>query len=294
MAVVTMKELLEAGVHFGHQTRRWNPKMRGYIYHERNGIYIIDLHQTLRLMDEAYDFLRDLAAEGGEVLFVCTKRQGAESVEEAAERCGMPYVNKRWLGGMLTNFKTIKKRIDYLDELDRQEEAGEWDRLPKKEALLLSRERDKLEHNLGGIREMDGPPDALFIVDLNREQIAAAEAQNLGIPIVAMVDTNVDPTGIDFVIPSNDDAIRAIRLLTNKVADAIVEGQEMYQQALTEKAAAADQKAASQKQRQRAAETGAAPEPSAEPELAPEDAFIEVFDEDLETEEAAVADEDAE
>ncbi|MFO7946244.1 MAG: 30S ribosomal protein S2 [Armatimonadota bacterium] len=291
MAVVTMKELLEAGVHFGHQTRRWNPKMRGYIYHERNGIYIIDLHQTLRLMDEAYEFLRDLAAEGGEVLFACTKRQGAESVEEAAERCGMPYVNKRWLGGMLTNFKTIKKRIDYLDELDRQEEAGEWDRLPKKEALLLSRERDKLEHNLGGIREMDGPPDALFIVDLNREQIAAAEAQKLGIPIVAMVDTNVDPTGIDFVIPSNDDAIRAIRLLTNKVADAIVEGQEMYQQALTEKAAAAEQTAASKQQA--SVDTEQAPEPSAEPELAPEDAFIEVFDEDLETEEAAVADEDA-
>lgn len=232
MAVVTMKELLEAGVHFGHQTRRWNPKMKPYIYHERNGIYIIDLHQTLRLIETAYDFIKDVATEGGEVLFVCTKRQGAESVEAAAKRANSPYVNKRWLGGMMTNFQTIRQRIEYMNKLDREEADGKWDLLTKKEALMLSRERDKLEASLGGIRELKGAPKALFIVDLNREQIASLEAQKLGIPIVALCDTNCDPTGVTYVIPANDDAIRAIRLLSNKMADAVLEGRAAYQATL--------------------------------------------------------------
>ncbi|HCU35502.1 MAG TPA: 30S ribosomal protein S2 [Armatimonadetes bacterium] len=258
MAVVTMKELLEAGVHFGHQTRRWNPKMRPYIYHERNGIYIIDLHQTLRLIEEAYEFIRQTAAKGKNVLFVCTKRQGAESVEAAAERCGMPYVSKRWLGGMLTNFGTIKQRVRHLNELDRQEAAGEWDVLTKKEALMLSRERDKLQHSLGGIRNMQDTPGAILLIDLNREQIAAREARKLGIPIVALVDTNCDPTGIDYIIPANDDAIRAIRLLTGKMADGVLDGQAEYQRTRSD---GND-------------EDGSA-EPPRAARLAPEDSFIE-------------------
>lgn len=262
LAVVTMKELLEAGVHFGHQTRRWNPKMRPYIYHERNGIYIIDLHQTLRLIEEAYEFIRQTAAKGKNVLFVCTKRQGAESVEAAAERCGMPYVSKRWLGGMLTNFGTIKQRVRHLNELDRQEAAGEWDVLTKKEALMLSRERDKLQHSLGGIRNMQDTPGAILLIDLNREQIAAREARKLGIPIVALVDTNCDPTGIDYIIPANDDAIRAIRLLTGKMADGVLDGQAEYQRSRSD----SDGVDATE-------DGGAAPPRGAR--LAPEDSFIE-------------------
>ena len=270
LAVVTMKELLEAGVHFGHQTRRWNPKMRPYIYHERNGIYIIDLHQTLRLIEEAYEFIRQTAAKGKNVLFVCTKRQGAESVEAAAERCGMPYVSKRWLGGMLTNFGTIKQRVRHLNELDRQEAAGEWDVLTKKEALMLSRERDKLQHSLGGIRNMQDTPGAILLIDLNREQIAAREARKLGIPIVALVDTNCDPTGIDYIIPANDDAIRAIRLLTGKMADGVLDGQAEYQRARSD--------------RDDAAEDGSAGPPLAA-RLTPEDSFIEaVVDRDTDDE----------
>jgi len=273
LAVVTMKELLEAGVHFGHQTRRWNPKMKPYIYQERNGIYIIDLHQTLRLIEEAYDFVRQKVAEGGTVLFVCTKRQGAESVEAGANRCDMPYVNKRWLGGMLTNFSTMKQRIAHLNELDRQEAAGEWSVLSKKEALMLSRKRDKLLLSLGGIRDMKGVPAVVFIIDLNREQIAAAEAQKLGVPIVALVDTNCDPTGIDYVIPANDDAIRAIRLLTNKMADAALEGTAEYQQSLVDDSAydTAGVETAYVVQGAPAARQ------TREAEPAPEDAFIEVL-----------------
>jgi small subunit ribosomal protein S2 len=227
-----MKELLEAGVHFGHQTRRWNPKMKPFIYHERNGIYIIDLHATLRLVETAYEFAKETAAEGGTVLFVGTKRQGQESIEEAAEKCDMPYVINRWLGGMLTNWQTISQRIDYMKELTEAEERGEWNRLTKKEALKLSRERDKLEHSLGGIAEMDGPPEAVFVVDTKREETAVAEAAKLEIPIIAVIDTNADPEPIDYPIPGNDDAIRAIRLFANLISEAVLEGKLEYQQKL--------------------------------------------------------------
>ena len=241
MALVTMKELLEAGVHFGHQTRRWNPKMKPFIYHERNGIYIIDLHATLRLVERAHDFVKSVAAEGGTVLFVGTKRQGQESIQEAAEKCGMPFVINRWLGGMLTNWETIRLRIDHLRELEAAEERGEWERLTKKEALRLSRERDKLEHSLGGIKDMDGVPDMVFIVDTKREETAVAEAAKLGLPIVAVIDTNCDPEPIDYPIPGNDDAIRAIRLFANLVSEAIQEGQLEYQQRLIEDADSLEQ-----------------------------------------------------
>lgn len=232
MALVTMKELLEAGVHFGHQTRRWNPKMKPFIYHERNGIYIIDLHATLRLVERSYEFVKEVAADGGRVLFVGTKRQGQESIQEAAEKCGMPYVVNRWLGGMLTNWQTISQRIDHLAELENAEERGEWARLTKKEALSLARERDKLEHSLGGIRNMGELPDVVFIVDAKREETAVAEAAKLGIPIVAVIDTNCDPEPIDYPIPGNDDAIRAIRLFATLISGAVQEGQLEYQQRL--------------------------------------------------------------
>ena len=209
---VTMKQLLEAGMHFGHQTRRWNPKMARYIFTERNGIYIIDLQKTLRMMKIAYDFLQELAAQGGKVLFVGTKKQAQDSVKEQAERCGMYYVNQRWLGGMLTNFQTIRKSIDRLLELERMEEEGIFDKLPKKEVVKLQREKEKLERNLGGIKTMEKLPDAVLIVDTRSERIAVAEANKLGIPIVAVVDTNCDPDLIDYPIPGNDDAIRSIRL----------------------------------------------------------------------------------
>ncbi|MBF8377214.1 30S ribosomal protein S2 [Alicyclobacillus mali] len=224
MAIISMKQLLEAGVHFGHQTRRWNPKMARYIFTERNGIYIIDLQKTVRKVEEAYNFVRDLAAAGGTVLFVGTKKQAQEAVKEEAERCGMFYVNQRWLGGTLTNFNTIQKRIRRLQELERMEEDGTFEVLPKKEVILLRKERERLEKFLGGIKGMKKLPDALFIIDPRKERIAVAEARKLGIPIVAIVDTNCDPDEIDYVIPGNDDAIRAVRLLTSKIADAVLEG----------------------------------------------------------------------
>lgn len=224
MATLTMKELLEAGVHFGHQTKRWNPKMQKYIFGERNGIYIIDLQKTLKKFREAYAFMRDLAAQGGTVLFVGTKKQAQEAVLEEATRCGMFYVNHRWLGGTLTNFATIRKSIARLKKLDEMKETGEYERLPKKEVLGLEREREKLEKALVGIKSMDRLPSAVFIIDPKKENIAVAEAQRLAIPIVAIVDTNCDPTGIDYPIPGNDDAIRAVRLITARMADALIEG----------------------------------------------------------------------
>ncbi|NIO71501.1 MAG: 30S ribosomal protein S2 [Anaerolineae bacterium] len=227
MPVVSMKELLEAGVHFGHRARRWNPKMKSYIFTERNGIHIIDLQQTMARLEEAYGVIRDTVAEGGTVLFASTKRQAQESIASEAERCGMPYVNQRWLGGTLTNFRTIRQRIDYLLSLERRQELGEFSRLPKKEALGLQRQIDKLNRKLGGLKEMRRLPSLVFIADVRREAIAVKEANKLDIPIVAMVDTNCDPDPIDYVIPANDDAIRAIKLITSKVADAVLEGQQI-------------------------------------------------------------------
>ena len=224
MAGLTMKELLEAGVHFGHQTKRWNPKMQKYIFGERNGIYIIDLQKTLKKFREAYGFVRDLAAGGGTVLFIGTKKQAQDTVFDEATRCGMFYVNQRWLGGTLTNFETIRKSISRLKKIEEMKEAGEYERLPKKEALELDRERQKLEKALIGIKMMEQLPSAVFIIDPRKERIAVAEAQRLGIPIVAIVDTNCDPTGIDYPVPGNDDAIRAVRLITSRIADAILEG----------------------------------------------------------------------
>ena len=226
MAVISMKQLLEAGVHFGHQTRRWNPKMAQYIFTERNGIYIIDLQKTVRKIDEAYLFIRDVALEGKNILFVGTKKQAQESIESEAKRCGMYYVNNRWLGGTLTNFRTIKTRIARLNAIDQMEATGQFEVLPKKEVIKLCGEREKLEKNLGGIREMKGLPGALFIVDPRKEHIAVAEARALNIPIVAIVDTNCDPDEIDYVIPGNDDAIRAVKLIAGKMADAILEGKQ--------------------------------------------------------------------
>ena len=226
MAVISMKQLLEAGVHFGHQTRRWNPKMAQYIFTERNGIYIIDLQKTVRKIDEAYMFVRDVALSGKSILFVGTKKQAQESIESEAKRCGMFYVNNRWLGVMLTNFKTIKTRIARLNAIDAMEQRGDFDVLPKKEVIKLVAEREKLEANLGGIREMRNLPGALFVVDPRKEHIAVTEARILGIPIVAIVDTNCDPDEIDYVIPGNDDAIRAVKLIAGKMADAILEGKQ--------------------------------------------------------------------
>ena len=226
MAVISMKQLLEAGVHFGHQTRRWNPKMAPYIFTERNGIYIIDLQKTVRKIDEAYMFVRDLALEGKSILFVGTKKQAQESIEAEAKRCGMYYVNNRWLGGTLTNFRTIQTRIKKLNEIDKMEKDGQFDVLPKKEVIKLCAEREKLLKNLGGIREMKKLPGALFVVDPRKERIAVQEARILGIPIVAIVDTNCDPDEIDYVIPGNDDAIRAVKLIAGKLADAVLEGKQ--------------------------------------------------------------------
>ena len=226
MAVVSMKQLLEAGVHFGHQTRRWNPKMAEYIFTERNGIYIIDLQKTVKKLEEAYNFVRDLSMDGKSVLFVGTKKQAQDSVKEEAERAGAFFVNARWLGGMLTNFRTIRRRIDRLNQLKTMEEDGTFDLLPKKEVIKLKLEIEKLEKFLGGIKEMRQIPGALFIVDPRKERIAVAEAKKLGIPIVAIVDTNCDPDEIDYVIPGNDDAIRAVKLISATVANAIIEGKE--------------------------------------------------------------------
>ncbi|GAB4274303.1 MAG: hypothetical protein Kow0056_02450 [Coriobacteriia bacterium] len=224
MATVGMRDLLAAGVHFGHQTRRWNPKMRPYIFTERNGIYIIDLQRTLKEIRATYEFVRDLAARDGKVLFVGTKKQAQEPIEREATRAGMPYVNYRWLGGMLTNWATIKTRISRLEELEQMRDNGGYDALPKKEVLKLEAERAKLERNLSGIRSMDGLPEAVFIVDTRREVIPVAEARKLNIPIIGMVDTNCDPDEVDFVIPSNDDAMRSIALICRIIADAVVEG----------------------------------------------------------------------
>ncbi|MFO7152754.1 MAG: 30S ribosomal protein S2 [Bacillota bacterium] len=229
MSVVSMKQLLEAGVHFGHQTRRWNPKMKEYIFTERNGIYIIDLQKTVKKLDEAYEYVKNLAAEGGKILFVGTKKQAQESIQEEAKRCEMFYVNQRWLGGMLTNFKTIKKRIERLKELERMEEEGLFEVLPKKEVLNLKKEKERLEKYLGGIKNMTSLPDALFVVDPRKEKIAVSEARKLNIPIIAIVDTNCDPDEIDYVIPGNDDAIRAVKLITEKIADAVLEGKQGVQ-----------------------------------------------------------------
>ena len=226
MSIISMKQLLEAGVHFGHQTRRWNPKMAPYIFTERNGIYIIDLQKTVRMIETAYNFARDVAMDGGNILFVGTKKQAQESIETEAKRCGMYYVNHRWLGGMLTNFKTIKLRIARLKKLRSMEENGDFDLLPKKEVIKLRHEMEKLERNLGGIADMKGLPSALFIVDLRKERIAVAEARTLNIPIIAIVDTNCDPDEIDYIIPGNDDAIRAVKLIAGKIADAVIEARE--------------------------------------------------------------------
>jgi small subunit ribosomal protein S2 len=226
MSIVSMKQLLEAGVHFGHQTRRWNPKMKGYIFTERNGIYIIDLQKTVKKIEDAYEFVKNISAEGGYILFVGTKKQAQESIQEEAERCGMYYVNQRWLGGMLTNFKTIRKRIDRLHKLEKMEEEGLFEVLPKKEVLNLRREKDRLEKNLGGIKDMTELPQAIFIVDPRKERIAIQEARKLQIPIIAIVDTNCDPDEVDYIIPGNDDAIRAVKLLTEKMADAVIEGRQ--------------------------------------------------------------------
>ena len=226
MAVISMKQLLEAGVHFGHQTRRWNPKMAKYIFTERNGIHVIDLQQTVKYADQAYDFMRDAAANDAVVLFVGTKKQAADAVNEEAERSGQYYINHRWLGGTLTNWGTIQKRIARLKEIKRMEEEGIFEVLPKKEVALLNKQRARLEKFLGGIEDMPRIPDVMYVVDPHKEQIAVKEAKKLGIPVVAMVDTNTDPDDIDVIIPANDDAIRAVKLITAKLADAIIEGRQ--------------------------------------------------------------------
>ncbi|MGC9397881.1 MAG: 30S ribosomal protein S2 [Anaerolineae bacterium] len=234
MAIVTMKQLLETGVHFGHRTQRWHPRMAPYIYTERNNVHIIDLQQTVKALEEAYAFVREQVAEGEKVLFVGTKRQAQETVEREAMRCGMPYVSQRWLGGTLTNWQTIKGRIDYLKDLEARRDAGEFDLLTKKEALMRTREIDKLNQRLGGLKDMENLPGVVFIIDIRAEATAVAEADRLRIPIVAMVDTNCDPELIDYVIPSNDDAIRAIRLITSKIADAVLEGQALRKEMVPE------------------------------------------------------------
>lgn len=240
MSVISMKQLLEAGVHFGHQTRRWNPKMAEYIYTERNGIYIIDLQKTVGKVDDAYNAIKDVVADGGNVLFVGTKKQAQDAIKAEAERCGMFYVNQRWLGGMLTNFKTIQTRIKRLKNLERMQEDGTFDVLPKKEVIKLKLEMDKLEKNLGGIKEMKDVPDVMFIVDPRKEKIAIQEAHILGIPIVSIVDTNCDPDEVDYVIPGNDDAIRAVKLIVSKMADAVVEANQGAQNHIEEAAPEAE------------------------------------------------------
>jgi len=234
MSSVSMKQLLEAGVHFGHQTRRWNPKMAKYIFTERNGIYIIDLQKTVKMLDTAYDFIREVSAEGGEILFVGTKKQAQEAIREEAERCGMHFVNARWLGGMLTNYKTIQKRIARLEQLNKMKADGTFDLLPKKEVIKLELEIEKLEKFMGGIKNMGTLPKAMFIVDTRKEKIAVAEARNLGIPVVAIVDTNCDPDEVDYVIPGNDDAIRAVKLIAGAMADAVIEGRQGEQNVAAE------------------------------------------------------------
>lgn len=229
MSIISMKQLLEAGVHFGHQTRRWNPKMEEYIFTERNGIYIIDLQKTVKKVEEAYNAMKNIISEDGTALFVGTKKQAQEAIEEEAKRCGMFYINQRWLGGLLTNFKTIKNRIKRLHELEAMEEDGTFDILPKKEVIKLRHEQERLEKFLGGIKDMTAMPDVLFIVDPRKERIAIQEARALGIPVISIVDTNCDPDEVDYIIPGNDDAIRAVKLLTATMADAVLEGKQGVQ-----------------------------------------------------------------
>lgn len=226
MSVISMKQLLEAGVHFGHQTRRWNPKMAPYIYTERNGIYIIDLQKSVGMVDTAYKAVADIAAQGGTILFVGTKKQAQDAVQAEAERCGMFYVNERWLGGMLTNFKTIQSRVKRLKEIEAMQEDGTFDVLPKKEVIALKKEMDKLQRNLGGIKEMKKLPDAIFVVDPKKERICVQEAHTLGITLIGIADTNCDPEELDYVIPGNDDAIRAVKLIVSKMADAVIEAKQ--------------------------------------------------------------------
>ena len=226
MSVISMKQLLEAGVHFGHQTRRWNPKMAPYIYTERNGIYIIDLQQSVGMVDDAYNAIADIVANGGNILFVGTKKQAQDAIKTEAERCGQFYVNERWLGGMLTNFKTIQSRIAKLKEIETMESYGTFDVLPKKEFIALRKELDKLQKNLGGIKEMKRLPDAIFVVDPKKEKICIQEAHTLGIPLIGICDTNCDPEELDYVIPGNDDAIRAVKLIVSKMADAVIEANQ--------------------------------------------------------------------
>ncbi|MBQ5431775.1 small subunit ribosomal protein S2 [Lachnospiraceae bacterium C10] len=226
MSVISMKQLLEAGVHFGHQTRRWNPKMAPYIYTERNGIHIIDLQKTVGMVDDAYNAIFDIVSQGGTVLFVGTKKQAQETVAAEAERCGMYFVNERWLGGMLTNFRTIQSRIARLKKIEKMEEDGTFDVLPKKEVAALKKEQDKLQRNLGGIKEMDRIPDAIFVVDPKKERLCIQEAQSLGLTILGIADTNCDPDELDYIIPGNDDAIRAVKLIVSKMADAVVEAKQ--------------------------------------------------------------------
>ena len=265
MAVVTMKQLLEAGVHFGHQTRRWNPKMKRFIHGERSGIHIVDLHQTLDHLKRAYVFIRDLVADGGVVMFVGTKKQAQDSIQSYAERCNMPYVNERWQGGMLTNFHTIAKRISKMKEYQRMRASGEMDAMPKKEALHYGRELAKLERNLGGIRDMEKQPDAVFILDTKKEHIAVTEARKLGVPIVAVVDTNCDPDLVDYAIPGNDDAIRSGQLMSRVVSDAVQEGRFIYSKRreaseATARSALEEAEAAAEQARARAEAAAAAAE----------------------------------
>ena len=237
MSVISMKQLLEAGVHFGHQTRKWNPKMSKYIFNSRNDIHIINLEDTVVLIDKAYDFIKSMASEGKTILFVGTKKQAQKAIEDEAKRCGMYYINSRWLGGTLTNFKTIRSRVDRLNKLEQMEKVGEFNLLPKKEVIKLKAERDKLEKNLGGIKEMTKLPDVLFVVDTKKEHIAVQEAKSLGIPVVALLDTNCDPEPIDYVIPGNDDAIRAVSLIAGAMANAVIEAKEGVAPSLEEETA---------------------------------------------------------
>jgi len=261
-AVVTMKQLLEAGVHFGHQTRRWNPKMKRFIHGDRGGIYLIDLNQTLAGIEEAYTYVRDLVADGGTILFIGTKKQAQDSIQGYAEKCGMPFINQRWLGGMLTNFETISKRVAKMKNLQRMRDSGEFEMMPKKEALLLTRELTKLERNLNGIRNLERLPDAVFILDTKKEDIAVTEANKLGISVVAVVDTNCDPDVIDYVIPGNDDAIRSGDLMCRVIADAVIEGKIMRSKQHPE-AAAPKERTAEEEAEHRAAQARARSEAAA-------------------------------
>ena len=244
MSVISMKQLLEAGVHFGHQTRRWNPKMAEYIYTERNGIYIIDLQKSVGMVDDAYNAIKDIVADGGTILFVGTKKQAQDAIRTEAERCGMFYVNQRWLGGMLTNFKTIQSRVQRLKEIEKMAEDGTFDVLPKKEVIALKKEWEKLEKNLGGIKDMKRIPDAIFVVDPKKERICVQEAHILGVPLIGIADTNCDPEELDYVIPGNDDAIRAVKLIVSKMADAVIEANQGVEMAEASEEAEAEEETA--------------------------------------------------